>query len=106
MREYSASNGPSDPYNSLSFHLNVPISTFFESSESRISIPAQDVPFALIIWYVSKIIYSLWESDQFSINVLSLFFDPIAMIVHAFIVMYQYYTINYIYINVTKSTFF
>ena len=35
-----------------------------------------------------------------------IFFDLIAMIVRAFIVRYQYYTINYIYINVTKIEFF
>ena len=69
-------------------------------------VPAQDVPYALILWYVLKIIYSSQEQDQFAIKSLNLFFDLIALIIRAFIVRYQYYTINYIYIIVTKSEFF
>ena len=36
----------------------------------------------------------------------NLFFDMIALIVRAFIVRYQYYTIKYIYINGTQSALF
>ena len=71
--------------------------------------PAQDVPYNIILWYVSKIVYLLQEQEQFSINTSNLFFDLIALIaliVRAFIVRYQYYTINFRYKNVTQSALF
>ena len=36
----------------------------------------------------------------------NLFFDLIALIVRAFVDRYEYYTINYIYINLTQSALF
>ena len=51
--------------------------------------PAQDVPYVLILWYVSKIVYLLYEQDQFSIKSSNLFFDLIALIVREFIIRYE-----------------
>ena len=51
--------------------------------------PAQDAPFALIVWYVAKTIYLSQEWDQFAIKSFNLFFDLIDLIdltVHAFCV--------------------
>ena len=67
--------------------------------------PDQDVPYALILWYVSKIIYLSQEQDQFSIKSSNLFFDLIA-VVRAFIVRYEYYTKTIKYKNVTQNTLF
>ena len=43
--------------------------------------PAQDDPYALIFWYVSKIIYLILNKE------LEFIFDLIALIVRAFIVL-------------------
>ena len=65
--------------------------------------PAQDVPYALILWYVSKIICLSYEYNQFSIKSSKLF---IYLIVRAFIVRYQYYTINVRYKNVMQRALY
>ena len=61
---------------------------------SKIRGPAQDVPYDLILWYVSKIIYLSLEKDPFSIKSSNLFINLIALIVRTSIVRYhnlQYY---------------
>ena len=47
---------------------------------------AQDVPFALILWYIAKAIYLSQEQYQFAIKSSNLFFDMINLIVRAFYV--------------------
>ena len=49
-------------------------------------VTAQDVPFALILWYVEKIIYFSYEQDQFLIKSSDLIFDCIDLVVCAFYV--------------------
>ena len=49
-----------------------------------ILVPAQDAPFALILWCVAKIIYLSQEQDQFAIKSSNLFLDRIHMILRAF----------------------
>ena len=56
--------------------------------------PAQDVLFALILWYVAKSIFRSQEQDQFALKNSNLYFDQINLIVHVFIVRYQYYNIH------------
>ena len=48
--------------------------------------PAHYAPFALILWYVVKTIYLLWEKYQFAIKSSNLFFNQINLIVRAFFV--------------------
>ena len=51
--------------------------------------PAQDFPYYLILWYVSKIIYLSQEQDQLSIKSSNLSIDLIAVLVCMFIGRYQ-----------------
>ena len=57
-------------------------------------VPAQDVLFALILWYVAKTLLRSQEQGQFVLNNSNLYCDQIDMIVPVFIVRYQYYKIH------------
>ena len=67
-------------------------------------VPYQDFPYAIILWYVLKIIYLSQEQDHFSIKSSNLFFDLISLILRAFIVRYQYYINDtYLQYNVQRG---
>ena len=74
----------------LEFLFSPMICTLYHESfcrqDSHRLIPAQAPPFALIFWYVAKIIYLSQEKDQFEITSSNLFFDLIDLILHAFYV--------------------
>ena len=55
--------------------------------DSRLG-PAQDVPYNLILCYVSKIIYLSEESEKLLLSSSNLFINLIALIVSMFIVRY------------------
>ena len=57
-------------------------------------VPAQDVLFALILWYVEKSIFRSKEQYQSALKNSNLFFDQINLIVPVFIVRYKYYKIH------------
>ena len=65
-------------------HTNNPIRKQPDDVQDSRLVPAQDAPFALILWYVSKIIYLSKEQDKFAIKSSTLFFDQIDLIVHVF----------------------
>ena len=69
-------------------------------------VPAQDIPYALIFWYVlENHLFILWIGPILNKD-LEFVFRSDCSDCACFLVRYQYYWIYYIYINVTQNTLF
>ena len=78
----------------------------FKDSLGRV--PSQDVPFALILWYVSKTIYLSQGQGKFAIKRSNLFFDQIDLFVPSIIYICDTHSLNIIFLisYFDISTFF